>query len=254
MSDFSTRLKYLRKKTGQSQQALATELNISKSSVNMYERGEREPNFETLEKIADYFNVDMNYLTGWSDDPINYDDGDFLASIPLSYIEASNGNVKQAWKMMQAVDEDAKKEPVQSLPLNCTPVDFNKLQKIPLLGQVAAGLPLYAEENIEGYTYTELNGGAEYFALRVKGDSMDAMGIKDGYIVIVRRQSIVEDGEVAVVMVDDENATMKRFYRADRMVTLLPQSNNPEHKPQIYDLAKTKVEVIGKVVKVEFML
>ncbi len=140
------------------------------------------------------------------------------------------------------------------LPPDCEPVNFHELKRIPLLGQVAAGLPLYAEENIEGYTYTELNSGAEYFALRVKGDSMDAMGIKDGYVVIVRRQSIVEDGEVAIVMIDNEEATMKRFYKVGNTVTLLPQSTNPEHKPQIYDLTRTRIEVIGKVVKVEFML
>ena len=113
---------------------------------------------------------------------------------------------------------------------------------------------MYAEENIEGYTYTDLNGENEYFALRVKGDSMDALGIRDGYIVIVRRQSIVEDGEVAIVMVDHEDATMKRFYRTDSTVTLMPQSTNPAHKPQIYNLTKTTVEILGKVVKVEFML
>lgn len=142
----------------------------------------------------------------------------------------------------------------RNLPSECSKIDFSHLHKIPLLGRVSAGLPLYAEENIEGYTYTDLNGENEYFALRVKGDSMDALGIKDGYIVIVRRQSIVEDGEVAVVMVDHEDATMKRFYRTDSTVTLMPQSTNPAHKPQIYNLTKTAVEILGKVVKVEFML
>lgn len=143
---------------------------------------------------------------------------------------------------------------VRNLPSECSEMDFSRLHKIPLLGRVSAGLPLYAEENIEGYTYTDLNGENEYFALRVKGDSMDALGIKDGYIVIVRRQSIVEDGEVAIVMVDHEDATMKRFYRTDSTVTLMPQSTNPAHKPQIYNLTKTAVEILGKVVKVEFML
>lgn len=142
----------------------------------------------------------------------------------------------------------------RDLPYECSEIDFSSLHKIPLLGRVSAGLPLYAEENIEGYTYTDLNGENEYFALRVKGDSMDALGIRDGYIVIVRRQSIVEDGEVAIVMVDHEDATMKRFYRTDSTVTLMPQSTNPAHKPQIYNLTKTTVEILGKVVKVEFML
>jgi transcriptional regulator with XRE-family HTH domain len=69
MNNFSDRLKTLRLRDELSQQQLADELKISKSSISMYERGEREPSFEILETFADFFNVDMNYLTGWTDDP-----------------------------------------------------------------------------------------------------------------------------------------------------------------------------------------
>ncbi|MBU3876487.1 helix-turn-helix transcriptional regulator [Faecalicatena sp. AGMB00832] len=64
MADFAKVLRLLRNKKGFSQQELADSLGISKSAVNMYERGERQPNFETLELIADYFNVDLDYLLG----------------------------------------------------------------------------------------------------------------------------------------------------------------------------------------------
>ena len=67
MSKFSERFKLLRKERGLSQAALATELGFTKSSVNMYERGDREPGLESLETIADFFNVDMDYLLGKSD-------------------------------------------------------------------------------------------------------------------------------------------------------------------------------------------
>lgn len=134
------------------------------------------------------------------------------------------------------------------------PVDFSHLKRIPILGRIAAGLPLYAEEQIEGYTFTDLNGGAEYFALRVEGDSMNAIGINEGYLIIVRCQDSVENGEVAVVMVGDESATVKRFYATETTVTLMPQSTNPVHQPQIYDLTKITVKVLGKVVKVEFSI
>ncbi len=150
------------------------------------------------------------------------------------------------------IDEEARND--SKLPSSATPLDLSNLQRIPILGRIAAGMPIYAEQNIEGYTYTDLNGGAEYFALRVKGDSMDAAGIKDGYIVIVRRQETVEEGEIAVVLVDHENATLKRVYRTDSTITLMPQSSNPEHKPQIYNLADTHIDILGKVVKVEFMV
>lgn len=140
------------------------------------------------------------------------------------------------------------------LPAGATPVDLPSLHRVPILGRIAAGLPLYAEQNIEGYTLTDLNGGAEYFALRVTGDSMNAMRIQEGDLLMVRRQDTVENGEVAVVMVGESDATVKRFYATNNTVTLMPQSTNPKHQPQIYDLKKTTIQVLGKVVKVEFMV
>lgn len=133
-------------------------------------------------------------------------------------------------------------------------LDMNTFHRIPILGRISAGLPLYAEQHIEGYTLTDLNGGAEYFALRVSGDSMNAARIQDGDILIVRRQDEVENGEVAVVMVGDDDATVKRFYATGSTVTLMPQSTNPDHQPQIYDTTKTSIRVIGKVVEVKITL
>lgn len=89
-----------------------------------------------------------------------------------------------------------------NLPSNATPLEFAHLKRIPILGRIAAGTPIYAEENIEGYTYTDLNGGSEYFGLRVHGDSMDAARIHDGDVVIVRRQETVENGQIAVCLID----------------------------------------------------
>lgn len=143
-------------------------------------------------------------------------------------------------------------EDKQSLPSNAIPVDFSHLKRIPILGRIAAGAPIYAEENIEGYTFTDLNGGAEYFALRVRGDSMNAVRIYDGDIVIIRRQDIVENGEIAAVLIDDQDATLKRFSRTGDIVTLMPQSTNPVHQPFVFDLKKTNVKILGLVVKVEF--
>ncbi len=128
------------------------------------------------------------------------------------------------------------------------------IHKIPILGFISAGLPLYADEHIEGYTYTELNGGAEYFALRVKGDSMSAAQINDGNIIIVRKQECVENGEIAVVRVNNDNATVKRFRQDGEVIQLIPQSFNPKHNIQFYNLKDTNIDVIGKVVecKIEF--
>lgn len=76
MNVFSTRLKKLRAEYSLTQDELAPKLGISRSTLGMYETGKREPDFETLETIADFFNVDMNYLIGYSDDPIDYEERD----------------------------------------------------------------------------------------------------------------------------------------------------------------------------------
>ncbi len=128
---------------------------------------------------------------------------------------------------------------------------YRPMHRIPILGRISAGLPLYADEHIEGYTYTDLNGGAEYFALRVSGDSMNAARMNDGDLLIVRRQDIVDNGDIAVVLVDDEDATVKRFYREGDRITLMPQSTNPAHQPQVYDARKTRIRVQGRVVRNE---
>lgn len=211
MAQLSDMLTYLRKRKGLSQQELANTLKISRSAIGMYETGKREPDLETLEVFADFYNVDMNTLTG---------------KAPV-------------------------KEQTNKLPDNAVPVDFSHLKRIPILGRIAAGAPIYAEENIEGYTFTDLNGGAEYFALRVRGDSMNAVRIYDGDLVIVRKQDIVENGEIAAVLIEQE-ATLKRFSRSGDIITLMPQSTNPEHKPLVYNLKDTNVKILGLVVKVEF--
>lgn len=131
---------------------------------------------------------------------------------------------------------------------------YKPTHQIPILGRISAGLPLYAEEHVEGYTYTELNGGNDYFALRVKGDSMNAARIYENDLIIVRQQSVVDDGEIAVVMVGDNEATVKRFYQKGSIVTLVPQSTNPIHQIQVYDLRETHIRILGKVVRVQYDL
>ena len=112
MATFSERLKSLRSEKGWSQQRLADELNLSKSSVNMYERGEREPGFETMEAIADTFNVDMDYLYGRTDvkiaEPIQFNAG----TVPPGF---------------------------EPLP---------RMVKRPLIGDIACGEPITAEQNM----------------------------------------------------------------------------------------------------------
>lgn len=116
--------------------------------------------------------------------------------------------------------------------------------KIPILGQVAAGLPILATENLDGYVEFSLpadTASAELFALRVKGQSMIEAGIMDGDVVIVDRTCYVENGTIAVVLVDDE-ATVKTFFKEDGHFRLRPE--NREMKPIIVKDAA----ILGKVI------
>lgn len=178
-----------------------------------------------------------------------YEKGD-IEKVPGSKLEPLAKVLHTTPAYLMGWEEDQSAQP--SLPPDAIP--YAPTQRIPILGRISAGLPLYAEEQIEGYTYTDLNHGGEYFALRVHGDSMDALGIKEGYLVIVRRQDYVDNGTICVVLVGDNEATMKRFYQDGDTVTLMPQSTNPKHMPQIYNLKHTPIHIIGKVVKVEFTL
>ena len=100
--------------------------------------------------------------------------------------------------------------------------------RVPLVGTVAAGQPILAVENVEGYLPWE--GGEGWFALRVKGESMKNAGILPGDKVIVRPQPTAENGEIVVALLEDE-ATVKRFSRQNGHILLLPENEAFEPIP-----------------------
>ena len=119
--------------------------------------------------------------------------------------------------------------------------------KIPLVGQVAAGYPILAVENIEGHIDFPLNGArysaSELYALRVRGESMINAGISDGDIIVVKKQQNAENGEIVVALIDDE-ATVKRFYRENGYIRLQPE--NPSMEPII--IKDRPLLVLGRVI------
>jgi repressor LexA len=120
---------------------------------------------------------------------------------------------------------------------------------VPLVGTVSCGLPILAEENIETYipVSTALaRKGAIYFLLRASGDSMNQAGINDGDILLVRQQSIADDGQKVVALINDE-ATVKILERKNNAVILRPKSSNSKHKPIILT---DNCEIQGVVVAV----
>lgn len=127
------------------------------------------------------------------------------------------------------------------------PAQRGDVRDVPLVGRIAAGSPILAEEDIEDvYALpTELVGDGPIFMLRVKGDSMIEAGILDGDFVVVRRQPDALDGEIVAALIDGEEATVKRLERKDGAVIL--HSENPAFEPMVFTGG---LELIGKVVTV----
>ncbi|MBR1969606.1 MAG: helix-turn-helix domain-containing protein [Clostridia bacterium] len=119
-----------------------------------------------------------------------------------------------------------------------------KNEEVPMVGEIAAGKPILANEFVEYYSPLK-DTGAD-FCLKVKGDSMIGAGITDGCTVFIHRQDIVEDGEIAAVLIDDE-ATLKRVYISEDSITLVAE--NPKYKPMIYSGEKCSgIRILGKAV------
>lgn len=135
--------------------------------------------------------------------------------------------VSEAWLMGYDVPMECS-DTSSAIPKGFIPVP--KTTKIPLVGTIACGVPILAEENIDGYVELPDNIRAD-FALRCKGDSMIGAGIRDGDTVYIRKQPTIEIGQIAAVRIDGE-ATLKRFYREGDTVTLVPE--NSSYRPLVF--------------------
>lgn len=127
--------------------------------------------------------------------------------------------------------------------IHTVPDESSQMVEIPLLGSVAAGIPIMADENFDGYVIMHrslLRKNKKYFALKIKGDSMSGAGILEGDTAIIEKQNTVRDGEIAVALID-EAVTLKRFFRESSRIRL--QAENPSYKP-IYS---QDVKILGRL-------
>ncbi|MBT9018668.1 hypothetical protein BTI91_04505 [Lactobacillus delbrueckii subsp. bulgaricus] len=147
------------------------------------------------------------------------------------------------------VDKEQLDPRFATLPENVVPVDQSHLVKIPLIGHIACGEPITADQNVEGYIteyFPESVDPDSIFALKCEGDSMEPY-ILDGDIAYIRQQPEVEDGEIAAVLVDgDTRATLKRVKKVGDQVFLLP--DNPHYSPIVLDKDHPG-KIIGKMIK-----
>ena len=196
-------------------------------------------NFEQrLKEAMQVRNISQTELvekTGISKSGISqYLSGEYKAKQDRTYLLAKALDVDPSWLMGKDVPMDGAEYKRQK----------TSVKSIPLLGTIAAGIPILAEENIEDYFNLDSRIKAD-FALRVKGDSMRGAHIYNGDIVFIRKQEEVENGQIAAVLMDDE-ATLKKFYREDH--TIILQSENSNYKPLI--LTGGDVHILGKMVAV----
>ena len=222
---FNDRLKELRNKAGLKQSELGEKVGVSASTIGMYEQGRRSPDREMLIKLSNVFNVTLDYLV--DNNNIKTDDTDLF-------------NLKGDVRFLKKVkDKD--------------------MVKIPVLGAIRAGLPLYADENIIDYEYVhqeELLMGEETFFLEVKGDSMINARIYEGDRVRIRKQNHLDNnGDIMAVRVNGDEATLKRVYLQENGIALI--SENPKYAPMFYPASEIEsgyVEIIGRAMEVKIKL
>ncbi|MCL2762808.1 MAG: transcriptional repressor LexA [Treponema sp.] len=125
--------------------------------------------------------------------------------------------------------------------------ELGTMVKVPIVGTVAAGIPILSEENWEGtvsFHQSALKKNRSYFAVWVRGDSMSGAGILDGDLALIEKLNVVKNGEIAVVVANEEGVTLKRFYRESSRIRL--QAENPSYKP-IYC---QDVRILGRLAQI----
>lgn len=119
-------------------------------------------------------------------------------------------------------------------------------KRIPVLGVIAAGAPILAQENIEEYVYVPEKINAD-FCLKIKGDSMIGARILDGDIVFIKKQPTIENGEIAAVLVDSEEATLKRVFINND--TIILHAENPNYADLVFTRKDMRqINIIGKAI------
>lgn len=210
MASISQRIKEGLKMANMSQADLAAVTGIGKSSISTYISGAYEPKQRNVYKIAKALGVSESWLLGYTD-----------SSVPKA---EENLN-------LQGFD-------------NIFPIE---LKRFPLLGEIACGEPIFADEDHESYIMASANIKAD-FCLVAKGDSMTGARINNGDMVFIRKQPMVDNGEIAAVIIDNE-ATLKRWYYYPEKQKLVLNSENNKYEPFVFVGEELKeIRCLGKAV------
>lgn len=183
---------------------------MEQSEVSRLERGKRPPSLDLMRRFASFFGVSLDFMAGNDDSQM----------IPVSHGEP---------------------------PVIKGAIPVGPSVMLPVLGTIRAGQPVLAAQEVIGYEPADMETvrNGEFFYLTVKGDSMIGDHIPDGALVLVRRQECAEPHEIAVVIVNGDEATLKRLKCTDSQIVLT--ASNPRHPVQIYPMSE--VQVIGIVIE-----
>lgn len=207
--DMSERIKSRRLYLGLTQEELGLKLGLQKSAIAKYENG-RVENIKrsVIAKMAEVLECSPAYLMGWSDEP-----------------------------------EEKPKLDISKFD-NIYPIN---LKKVPLLGEIACGKPIFANEDRESYVLAGSEIHAD-FCLRAKGDSMVNARILDGDIVFIRKQDMVDNGEIAAVAIGDD-VTLKRVVYYPEQNLLILKAENSKYQDMIYAQDQLdQVYILGKAI------
>lgn len=216
------RLRELMKANGWTQQALADYIGVARSTVGMWTTGRNEPDNTTLGQLASLFSCSVDYLLERTDDPTDYDNDD-LSDVRQELIDYFNGDARKIRQFLKAEEKDARWD-AGPLPSNVRPISSLHRQRVPLIGGVAAGEPIYDPEDAGVYVESPVDADA---AITIHGDSMEPT-YQDGDLVYIKARPDVTEGAVAVVFLDDE-ATIKHVYKRSTGFTLI--SDNSAYPP-----------------------
>lgn len=203
MNELQNRIKELRLKNKETQVSLAKFLGVAQNTLSYWEQGKYDVDTQSLQKIADHFNVSVDYLLG----------------------------------------NKEKKSPELNIK-NILPI---KTKKVPLLGDIACGKPIWAEQTYGEFINVSDDVDAD-FCLRASGDSMIGARIYDGDIVFIKKQDMVNNGEIAAVIIDNE-ATLKRVYYYPEKNKIVLNPENPAFEPLVYiNEELNEIRILGKAV------
>lgn len=262
------RIRELRKQKGFTQLQFCQKMNITQSTLSGWETGRWQPDNEALIKLADFFGVTIDYLLERTDEIAEPSKSGKLQvllarkkDLHLTYDDLSNmtGLSRKTIVNFFLNSTEPRKDTVEAIEqaLNIKnnlviqdEVELNDNYMIPLLGSVVAGVPIEAQQDLEGYIYISHRPAEEYFALRVHGDSMKNVGIMDKCVLVCHKQEIAENGEIVVAMLNGEQ-TVKRYKIHGNNIFLMPE--NPDYLP-IPVTMTDELLILGKVVEIRVLL